>query len=109
MYVERRAGAPAREEAPPSGSSLLDGTASQEVSCTSESAGGEDTGPCSWGRYGSGAAVDELVAFLNPQGKRESALRRVRPRPIKTMPLLARTRLCLHLKCSRTPGVCSGG
>lgn len=78
VYVERRAGAPAREEAPPAGSSLLDAAARQEGASSSEGAGGEDAGPGSWGCYGNAAALDELVAFLNPQGKRESALRRVR-------------------------------
>ena len=41
--------------------------------------GGADA---SWGCYAGGAAIDALIAFLNPAGLRENALRRVRLPPL---------------------------
>ncbi len=36
-----------------------------------------DPGTAPWGVYSSGQSVDSLIAYLNPQGQRESVLKRV--------------------------------
>lgn len=77
VYVERRPASAPTEDSVPAEPLMF----SSQGAPQGERPNGEE---CPWGAYADVEAVDRLMAFLNPQGKREGALKRVRPNPFRT-------------------------
>lgn len=73
VYVERRPASSPKEDRAPAEPLMF----SSAGSLPAEEPGLKP-GTAPWAVYSSAQSVDSLIAYLNPQGQRESALKRVR-------------------------------
>ncbi len=76
VYVERRPASPPKEDRAPAKPLIFSSQGSLQADRPAT-----EQGMATWGAYSCAQSVDGLIAYLNPQGQRESALKRVRLSP----------------------------